>query len=296
MTRRFDVCVLGSANLDLVADAVRIPAPGETVLGTNFTEHAGGKGLNQAVAAARSGASTTFIGSIGPDSAGEALMKVLEADQIDTTWLTRSLAATGRALIVVDSQAENSIVVVPGANADVVVPNALPIARVLLAQLEVPLAAVVEAFRLASLDNVITILNPAPATGLPDELIAYCDYVVPNQHEVDLLGGPGSILSRGCKAVVVTSGAAGAEIFTTEGQVHVPPFTVASVDSTGAGDAFCGAMAARLAAGDDLLEAVKWASGAGALATTVRGAVPAQPTAAAIRRLIDAGATSTTQT
>jgi len=282
-----DVCVVGSANLDLVATTSRIPGPGETLLGTGYAEHAGGKGLNQAVAAARSGAHVMFVGCVGDDGAGHRMRAVLAEDGIDASALAVSSSPTGRALIVVDDSGENSIVVVPGANLDVALPDPLPDARVVLCQLEVPLGEVARAMSAGRHAGATTILNPAPAASLPADLLSDCDIVVPNEHEVELLGGVDALLAAGCRAVVVTRGGAGVDVHTAGGVVHCPPFEVEVVDTTGAGDAFCGALAARLAAGDDLQEAVRWASAAGALATTVVGAVPAQPRAEAIRALLD---------
>lgn len=279
----FDVCVVGSANLDLVARAARAPAPGETVLGHSYAEHAGGKGLNQAVAAARSGAATAFVGALGTDAAAARLRDVLELDGIDHAGV-RSVDGlpTGRALITVGDDAENSIVVVPGANGAVVV-DSIPPARVVLAQLEIPLDAVVEAFRLARASGATTVLNPAPAAELPDVLLALTDTVIPNQHEATMLGGPVHLLECGPRAVIVTLGGDGARWFSATGSTAIPPLQVDPVDTTGAGDAFCGAFCARLAAGDPIEAALTWAAVAGALATTQLGAVRSLPHAAAIR-------------
>lgn len=277
-----DVLVFGSANLDIVAGALRHPAPGETVLGTTYAEHAGGKGLNQAVAAARSGARVAFAAALGDDDAGRRLRGVLADEQIETGHVSTDPAPTGRAVIVVDPHGENSIVVVPGANANVRAPRPLPPARVVLAQLEVPLDEVLAVFRAARDQGSTTVLNPAPAAELPPELVALCDVIVPNEHEAELLGGPDALLQGGAGAVIVTRGAAGADVITADGHVHLDPHPVEPVDTTGAGDAFCGSLCARLAAGDELAAAVRWAAVAGALATTVRGAVPGQPRASAI--------------
>ena len=287
MPERCDVCVVGSANLDLVATTPRIPEPGETVLGTGYAEHAGGKGLNQAVASARSGAGVMFVGCVGDDDAGRRMRSVLADDGIDAATLTVSSEPTGRALIVVDANGENSIVVVPGANHHVALPDSLPEASVVLCQLDVPLEQVAKALAAGRRAGATTILNPAPAVALPADLLAACDIVVPNEHEVELLGGADALLAAGCRAVVVTRGGAGVDVHTPDGMVHCPPFEIAVVDTTGAGDAFCGALAARLAVGDDLQQAVRWAAAAGALATTVVGAVPAQPRAEAIRALLE---------
>lgn len=281
-----DVCIVGSANLDLVAGAPRIPAPGETVLGTSYAEHPGGKGLNQAVAAARSGARVAFVAAVGADAAGERLRRVLADDGIDATGVRTVDAPTGRALIVVDERAENSIVVVPGANAAVLPPLDVPASAVVLCQLEVPVESVVAAFRAGHASGARTILNPAPAAELPAELLAACDVIVPNEHEVELLGGVATLLGAGCGAVVVTRGGSGVDVHVGSTMFHVPPFAVTPIDTTGAGDAFCGSLAARLAAGAPLADAVRWAAAAGALATTVHGAVPAQPRAEVVERLL----------
>jgi ribokinase len=285
----FDVAVVGSVNLDLVATTARLPRPGETVSGTSYAEHAGGKGLNQAIAAARSGARVALVAAVGDDAAGSALRSLAAADGVDVTAVSVLAGeATGRALITVDEGAENSIVVVPGANALLRAENA-PRARVVIAQLEVPIDEVITAFRDARGAGARTMLNPAPAHALPDELVQLCDIVVPNEHEVELIGGVSALLSMGVSAVVTTLGAAGVVVTESfEGVVETwseSAVAVTPVDTTGAGDAFCGALAARLAAGDELRSAVRYAAAAGALATTVAGAVPSLPRADAVRAL-----------
>ena len=282
----FDVCVVGSANLDLVATTTRIPQPGETVLGSDYAEYAGGKGLNQAVAASRSGARTAFVGALGSDAAGDHLRRVLADDRIDISRLNVVERPTGRALIIVDQDGENTIVVIPGANATVEAPEVLPQSVVVLAQLEIPIDVVESVFSTARRTGSITVLNPAPAARLSPALIALCNLVVPNRHELEQLGGAEALLGAGCGTVVVTRGGAGVDVVSREGTHHIPAFDVDPIDTTGAGDAFCGSLSARLAAGADLYDAVRWAAAAGALATTVRGAIPAQPTAAAIRLLL----------
>jgi len=280
----FDVCVVGSANLDLVATTDRLPRPGETVLGAEFRQHPGGKGLNQAVAAARSGATVAFVGAIGADDAGTTLRAVLDAESIDATGVTViEDVPTGRALITVDRDGENVIVVAPGANGALA--NAhVPAARVVLAQLEIPAAAVLAALRGARNAGATTILNPAPAPGgeLDAALLEVVDVLVPNEHEVELLGGVTRLLDAGVRTVIVTRGADGAEVRSAAQQWTQSSLEVDVVDTTGAGDAFCGSLAARLAAGDDLRMAVEWAVAAGALAATVAGAVPSLPWSEAI--------------
>lgn len=281
-----DVVVVGSANLDLVATTERLPGPGETVLGHAYAEHAGGKGLNQAVAAARAGASVAMIAALGADDAGRRLRDLAVAEGIDVDEITIEPHPTGRAVITVDRHAENTIVVVPGANAVLTPPASLPPCRTLLCQLEVPLEVVDTVLQVARGQGVTTILNPAPARPLDPVLLAHCDVVVPNEHELELLGGLDALLAGGVGAVVVTLGSAGVLVADASGRrTRVEPFEVDPVDTTGAGDAFCGYLAARLAAGDPLTDAVRIAAAAGALATTTAGAVPSLPRFDAVRRL-----------
>ena len=280
------MCVVGSSNLDLVATAVALPMPGETVLGHGYAEHPGGKGLNQAVAAARGGARTTFVSAVGDDEAGRRLLQVMEADGIDTAAVVRATGVpTGRALIGVSDAGENSIIVVPGANATVTVVS-LPAASVVLAQLEVPVATVQRAFELARAAGAVTVLNPAPAQSLPAALLELCDVVVPNEHEVELLGGVDALLALGARAVVVTQGSRGATLHRAGGTTHIDAHAVTPVDTTGAGDTFCGWLSARIAAGDALVDALRSASAAAALSTTRAGAVPSIPTATEVAAFV----------
>ncbi|NND75287.1 MAG: ribokinase [Ilumatobacter sp.] len=279
-----DVAVIGSLNLDLVARCDRHPDPGETVLGTTYAEHPGGKGLNQAVAAARAGATVALLGAVGDDEPGRRLRQTGATAGVDVSRVAVSAAPTGRALIVVDDRGENSIVVVPGANAEL--PDGrLPAARVVLAQLEVPLASVTAAFEAARATGATTVLNPAPAQPLSPTVLALCDIVVPNEHEVELLGGVAALHGAGVGTVITTRGAAG--VVVSDGTTtELAAFAVDVVDTTGAGDAFCGNLAARLAAGDDLHDAIRWAMAAGALAVGVSGAVASLPTGAATQELM----------
>lgn len=283
----FDVCVVGSANLDLVATVDRLPGPGETVPGGSYAEYPGGKGLNQAVAAARAGASVAFVGAVGSDSAAEVLLQVMADDGIDSSHVARVSEATGRALIGVSAAGENSIIVVAGANGKVAA-DVLPPSKVVLTQLEVPLPAVERAMRAGREAGAITVLNPAPAAAIGAEILQWCDIVVPNEHEVELLGGVAHLLSLGAKAVVVTLGADGADLHTAEGVTHIDPFEVTPVDTTGAGDTFSGSLCARLAAADDLPTALRFAAAAGALCTTKAGAVPSIPHQPEIAALLGA--------
>lgn len=288
---RCDVVVVGSANLDLVATAKRLPHPGETVSAHGYFEACGGKGANQAIAAARAGARTAFVGAVGRDSAGDTLRTAFVDDDVDVRHLATVSEPTGRALIGVSDDAENLIIVVPGANHALSVSHIdaaaalLGSAKVLLMQLEVRLEVVRRAAELAGNDTIV-VLNPAPAAELPDELLRHVDVITPNEHEVDLLGGAASLLARGVGAVVVTEGARGARLVTREGETRIPPYPVTPVDTTGAGDAFCGALSARLALDGGLVSlprSLRAAAVAGALATQVKGAVPSLPRWEAIK-------------
>ena len=285
---RFDVVVVGSANIDLVADVDSLPGPGRTLLATDYAEHAGGKGLNQAVACARMGARTAFIGCVGDDAAGRMLVDVLRSEGVDTSGVSVVGSPTGRALITVDSHGENTIVVVPGANhfvgrgGDVVI----PVCGMVLAQLEIPLTTVETVMARARQRGIDTVLNPAPATELPASLVRLCDVIAPNEGEMAVLGGASALLDQGARNVVVTLGERGARVVTPEHSVDIPPHVVTPIDTVGAGDAFIGAMCAELARGSSLESACRVAAVAGALATTVRGAVPSLPTRAAVDRFL----------
>ncbi len=278
----FDVVIVGSANLDLVARTLRLPKPGETVTGSNYFEFCGGKGANQAIAAARAGANTAFIGALGNDHAGETLRVAFKYDDVDISAVQFVSEPTGRALIGVSDDGENSIIVVPGANHAITIGDVerntkiISSAKVLLCQLEVPLEVVQRAFELAG-ENSIRILNPAPAQSLSKELLQLVDVITPNEHEMQLLGGSEALLKCGVKTIVVTQGARGALMITEKGETRIPPFEVDPVDSTGAGDAFCGMLAARLATGESIQNALKAAVVSGALATLTEGAVPSLP-------------------
>jgi ribokinase len=245
--------------------------------------------LNQAVAAARAGARTAFVSAVGTDAAGDRLLGVMGGDQIDSSHVSRTSAVTGRALIAVAADGENSIVVVPGANATVT-GHPIPPARVVLAQLEVPIEAAIAAFRSARESGALTVLNPSPAQWLPDELLMLCDLLVPNEHEVELLGGVEHLSSLGVATVVVTAGSRGADVYRNGDCTHVDPFPVSTIDTTGAGDTFCGALCARLARGIDLVDALRFASAAAALSTTRVGAVPSIPMVHETEQLLNAGA------
>ena len=280
----FDVVVVGSCNLDLVSTTTHLPLPGETLRTIAYAEHAGGKGLNQAVACARMGARTAFIGCVGNDSAGTMLRELLNSEGIDTSQLATVDAPTGRAFITVDALGENTIVIVAGANAHV--GNSaitVPQSKVLLTQLEIPLDIVTQVF--AQAQNAITVLNPAPAAQLSTELLSLCDVAVPNETESAALGGTQFLLGAGVATIVTTLGERGAEISDDASTLAVTPYPVNAIDTVGAGDAFVGALCAELARGETIEHAARIASIAGALATTVHGAVPSLPTRAVVMSL-----------
>ena len=285
-----EVVVLGSANLDVVLQVEAIPAPGETVLATGRIGHPGGKGLNQAVAAARSGARTAFVGALGSEDDAEQLVSALRDARIDTSAVRRVTGPSGAAFVVVQASGENAIVVDPGANASLTSLDAAGRAvvgdcRLILAQLEIPLAVVMEAAHVARANGATFVLNAAPAQPLPPELLALVDVLVVNEHEAMALTGatdPAAAiqaLADPARDVVVTLGARGAVHVDRDGTstlTAAPP--VRAADTTGAGDAFVGALGAALAAGAPFPEAVRRAVTAGSLAVEVPGGVPSMPT------------------
>lgn len=283
----FDVVVVGSANLDLVATLDHLPKPGETIVALGYAEHAGGKGLNQAVACARMGSRTAFVGCVGNDDAGVFLRGVLENEGIDTTMLCVVDMPTGRAFINVDSRGENEIVVVSGANTQVgIAQNSLelPTAHVVLMQLEIPLETVVVALTAARKSGSVTVLNPAPFKTLSSEILSLVDVIVPNETESAACGGTQALLDAGVKTVLTTLGERGAIINTHTSASSIAPHKVVAVDTVGAGDAFIGALSAELARGAIINDAASVGAVAGALATTVHGAVPSLPTRDVVRK------------
>ncbi|MFB6505378.1 MULTISPECIES: ribokinase [unclassified Streptomyces] len=296
---RYDLLVVGSANADLVVGVERRPAPGETVLGSDLAVHPGGKGGNQAVAAARLGARTALLARVGDDAHGRLLLESQRAAGVDTDGVLVGGAPTGVALITVDPSGDNSIVVSPGANARLTPEDVraagslLAAARVVSVQLEIPLETVAEVAA-ALPPGTRLVLNPSPPAPLPDRVLAACDPLVVNEHEARyMLGGaagstPGewarALLGLGPKSVVITLGAAGALVADgrTGDAVPVPSLAVEAVDTTGAGDAFTAALAWRLGLGEELAEAAAFAVRVGAAAVTRRGAQASFPTAAEV--------------
>ncbi|MFC8296431.1 ribokinase [Micromonospora orduensis] len=289
------VVVVGSANMDLVAMAPSLPRLGETMLGTDFVMVPGGKGANQAVAAARAGASCAFLGAIGSDAFGVTLKARITAAGVDTGQLRVVYGTSGVALVMVNAQGENAIVVTPGANDALVglTDEELATVRgadVLVAQLEIPVQTVTAAATAARAAGTRVILNAAPARDLPPELFAAVDLLVVNEGEAQALTGRGREEPRALldlvPRAVLTDGGAGAWYVDRDGaDVHVPAFQVDVVDSTAAGDAFTAALAVGWGEGRDLVDAVRWASAAGAACVRRLGASVALPQRAEIDEL-----------
>lgn len=275
------VLVVGSVNVDLIWKLPRLPAPGETTTGGRFEEGPGGKGANAAAAAARLGVRTSFVGLIGPDERGKQARADLERAGVDTSLLgTTASAPTGVAAILVDDAGENMVAVASGANAEVdgervrAAFDAVAADRPLvLSNLEIPDEAVAAAAAGASERGWPFVLNPAPARAVAPEIIRACDLLIPNEGEAATLGGVGGLLDAGARAVAVTLGGRGVDLHRPGAPVHhVAAMPVDVVDTTGAGDAFCGGLAAGLAEGLGVEEAVRWGAAAGALACRGVGA------------------------
>ncbi|NGY61854.1 ribokinase [Lentzea sp. NEAU-D13] len=284
--------VLGSANADLVVEVGRRPAGGETVLGGDTVVLPGGKGANTAVAAARVGASVALVGAVGGDGYGALLRESLESSGVDTALVKTSERPTGIAYITVTPDGENSIVVSPGANADVSKSDVDALsfegASVLTCSLEVPLETVIHAIDAASRAGVRPVLNLSPVAELPAETLRQLNVLIVNEHEAAQLVGSDwrDLLRLGPTSAIVTLGSRGAAVVAQAGVVEVPSIEVDEVvDTTGAGDAFAGALSARLAEGDNILQAAKYAVKVAALSVTKAGAQPSYPTAAQIASL-----------
>lgn len=306
MSRPPKVTVIGSFMMDLMSRTPRLPIAGETVLGGPFKMGPGGKGSNQAVAAARLGADVTMIASLGDDYFGEVAYKNLVDEGINVDFLkTVPGISTGAALIMVDdSKGENMIVVAPGSNGELCkddVDNAkdrICSSDYVLLQLETPLETVEYAIKMAYDNDVRVILNPAPGRALSDALMSRVDVLTPNETEAAIITNQAvtdiksakkaglALLESGCKNVVITLGAGGALCISNDGVHHVPAFQVEPIDTTGAGDAFNGALAVALAEGMPLVDAVRFANAAGALCVTRLGTAPAMPQRSEVERLL----------
>lgn len=292
------IVVIGSSNTDMVMRVNEFPQPGETIMGCGFLQNQGGKGANQAVACVRLGAETAFVGKLGCDSLAQATISMLREEGIDISHLTQtSDSPSGTAFIMVDSHGENSIIVNSGANAclspaDIEAASALiGKASVVLMQLETPVPTLAHAARIAKEKGATVVLNPAPAPSspLPDELLKHVDILVPNQTETERLSGIAvkddetlleairKLQAIGVGQVVVTLGSRGAMTVIDGQPLMVPSVKVKAVDSTAAGDTFCGALCVRLSEGSSVEEAMHFACKAASLTVTRMGAQQSIP-------------------
>jgi ribokinase len=291
------ILVVGSSNTDMIIRVPRIPRPGETVLGGEFSMAPGGKGANQAVAAARAGGRVTLLARVGDDVFGERAIRNFETDGIDIRFIMRDgRAASGVALINVGPDGENSISVASGANAllspdDVLrAEQAFTVADIVLMQLETPIETVQAAAEMASIRGIPAVLNPAPARPLDDKLLRSVTVLTPNESEAELLTGvrvaseaeakkaAAQLRRRGPRLVIITRGKRGCYVAGDDFEGGVPAFKVRPIDTTAAGDVFNGALAVALAEEKLLREAVRFASAAAALSVTKLGAQPSAPT------------------
>lgn len=291
------ITVVGSLNMDLLIDSPRLPAPGETVRGENFRRAAGGKGANQACAVARMGGRCTMLGAVGDDSFGEELLAGLRGDGVDVSAVRRVPSVpTGVALITIDAAGQNQIVIASGANGAFSVDDIsrhaglLRAARAVVVQLEIPLPAVEAAIRLGREGGALTVLNPAPALPVGDELLRLCDWIIPNEIEAGQISGI-SVHTRddarlaaqrlhqrsGGRGVVVTLGADGVWLETSEFSGHVPGFPVEAVDTVAAGDTLVGAFVSEVVQGVAPVDAARFACAAAAIAVTRSGALASVP-------------------
>ncbi len=299
------IAVVGSLNMDLVARAPHMPQAGETILGGDLHTLPGGKGANQAVAAARLGCQVSMIGRVGKDAFAQPLLDNLAQAGVDHTFVTQdATAATGVALIIVDDAGQNMIVVTSGANmrlspADVEdAEQVIADANLLLLQLESPLESVIRAAELARQHHVTVILNPAPAQALPASLLSLVDILVPNESETSLLSGlpvenetqaqraAQALRQMGVQTVILTLGERGALLVNEQITERVPAYPVTPIDTTAAGDAFIGGIATALAQGHPMQNAIRWGNAAGGLATTKLGAQPSLPTREEVEAMV----------
>ena len=289
------ILVIGSSNTDMTVLADRLPVPGETVLGGTFAMGQGGKGANQAVAAQRLGGDVTFICKVGRDIFGVNSIKEYKKEGMDTSKVMYSDKPSGVALISVDTHAENCIVVASGANGDITVEdieanrNDIEKAAILLLQLEIPVDAVVRAAKIAHEAGVYVVLNPAPAYDLPEEIYQYLSLIIPNQTEIALMTGievkdeegaakaVKALQSKGTKDVIVTMGSKGSMVYHEGKATFVPSRKVNAVDTTAAGDTYCGGLCVALSEGKDIIAAAEFATASSALTVQKRGAQDSIP-------------------
>lgn len=291
-----NICVIGSLNMDLVVNVDIMPKPGQTIIGSNFKEVPGGKGANQAVAMARLNGNVSMIGKVGEDGFGQTLINSLKNDKVDTTYIQTSKGATGVALITVDKNAQNSIVVSPGANFEVKEDDidnnieAIKNSDIVVLQLETPLNTIKYALNKAKELNKYTILNPAPAVKLDDEIIKNVDLLTPNETELEIISGVSIeteediqkaaqiMIEKGVKELIVTLGSKGSLYINKEKSMFKKAYKVEAVDTTAAGDSYTGALAVALSQEKCIEDAMDFASKVGALSVLKEGAQSSLPT------------------
>ena len=291
-----NICVIGSLNMDLVVNVDTMPKPGQTIIGSNFKEVPGGKGANQAVAMARLNGNVSMIGKVGEDGFGQTLINSLKNDKVDTTYIQTSKGATGVALIPVDKNAQNSIVVSPGANFEVKEDDidnnieAIKNSDIVVLQLETPLNTIKYALNKAKELNKYTILNPAPAVKLDDEIIKNVDLLTPNETELEIISGVSIeteediqkaaqiMIEKGVKELIVTLGSKGSLYINKEKSMFKKAYKVEAVDTTAAGDSYTGALAVALSQDKNIEDAMDFASKVGALSVLKEGAQSSLPT------------------
>ena len=285
--------------MDLVVNLKRMPNPGETVVGDTFTTFAGGKGLNQAVATARAGANVRMIGALGNDPYAKVLRNVMDQEKIDHSNVIEVAGSSGTAVIEVDESGQNRIVVIAGANGELKSGNFVPNSeeKILLAQLESPINELEDIFKAAKKSGYKTVLNPAPAMKLAPSFLAEIDLLIPNEHEAAILTGitatdfdtaekaARALIAKGVAEVIITMAEKGAIYVSKDKVIRQSAYKVSPVDTTAAGDAFCGGLVSELARGKDMETSLKFAAAAGGLATTKSGATPSLPTENEIRSL-----------
>ena len=291
-----NICVIGSLNMDLVVNVDKMPKPGQTIIGSNFKEVPGGKGANQAVAMARLNGNVSMIGKVGEDGFGQTLINSLKNDKVDTTYIKTTKGATGVALITVDNNAQNSIVVSPGANFEVKEEDidnnieAIKNSDIVVLQLETPLNTIKYALKKSKELNKYTILNPAPALKLDDEIIKNVDLLTPNETELEIISGVNIeteediqkaaqiMIEKGVKELIVTLGSKGSLYINKEKSIFKKAYKVQAVDTTAAGDSYTAALAVALSKDQSIEEAMDFASKVGALSVLKEGAQSSLPT------------------
>jgi len=300
------VLIVGSLNIDIVTYLEKMPEPGETVVGDRIESFPGGKGLNQAVAAARAGGEVIMVGVLGNDSNSNMLKQVMLTEKINSDYVRQVVGACGTAIIEVDKSGWNRIIVIAGANSELKANDLKPEIltkitkqQVLLSQLESPISELFSIFQAAKNSNFFTILNPAPARKLEKKFIQLIDLLVPNQFEAEFLTGikvtdtdsafsaGKELISQGVKSVLITMGEGGSVLITKDGSELFESFKVNAIDTTAAGDAFCGAIAVALSEEFDLKTAIRFASAAGALSVQIEGATTSMPTRHEIEKLME---------